>query len=81
MPRVDYPSVRDTAAEILREVEAEHLVKQAEHQMLRDVTHPATEVGEGMRKIARALRALDDEDPAVTYDDIQNFIARCGHAG
>ena len=77
MARVNYPSVKDAAAEILREVHAERLVKTAEQQILRQVEAPRTEVSNGLCKLAAAMRDLEVDNPEVTYADLHNFMAQC----
>ena len=77
MTRTHYPSVKDAAAEILREVHAERLVKTAERQILRQVEAPQSEVGEGLLKLAAALHTVDADNPEVSYADLHNFMAQC----
>jgi hypothetical protein len=77
MARTRYPSVKDAAAEILREVHAERLVKTAEQQILRQVEAPRTDVGEDLTKLAAAMREVDVDNPEVTYADLHNFMAQC----
>jgi len=77
MARTHYPSVTDAATEILREVQAERLIKTAERQVLRQVEAPRTEVGEGLLKLAAAMRDVDGDNPEVTYADLHNFMAQC----
>lgn len=77
MARTRYPSVKDAAAEILREVQAERMIKQAEHQVLRQIEAPRTDVGDDLTKLAAALRRVDVDNPEVTYADLHNFMAQC----
>jgi hypothetical protein len=76
MPRIKYPSIKDAAAEVLRTVVAEGMIKTAERQLLHDVEHPQSDVTAGLRKLAATLRTVDDE-PEVTYEDLHNFVMRC----
>jgi len=77
MSRTNYPSVKDAAAEILREVHAEQLIKTAERQALRDVDSPRSDIGQGLTKLAAELRNIDTDNPEVTYGDLHNFMAQC----
>jgi hypothetical protein len=75
MPRANIPSVSETAAQILREVEAEQTIKTAEQQILREtINGTQTEVAQDLNKLAHALRDVNVDDPEVTYGDLQNFI-------
>jgi hypothetical protein len=76
MARINYPSIKDAAAEVLRDVASEGLVKEAERQLLADAERPPTETGLGLRKLAADLRELSD-DPQITYGDLRDFMARC----
>jgi hypothetical protein len=77
MARIEYPSIKDAAAEVLRDVAAERLVKEAEQRLLRTAECPPTELGEDLCKLAAALRQVDDDNPQITYGDLQNFVTRC----
>ncbi len=75
MAKIQYPSVSEAAAQILRDVEAEQTIKTAEQQILRETIHgPQTEVAQGLNKLASALRGVNVDDPEVTYGDLQDFM-------
>jgi len=75
--RTAYPSIRETAAQVLREVDAERLVKTAEHQLLQGALRPRTDISDGLHKLAACLRDVDDDNPEVSYDDLHSFMAQC----
>lgn len=77
MPRFQMDSVKETAAQILREVEAENRIKTAETQILRNYAQPRvnTDLGQELVKIAAQCRQFND-DPEVSYDDLRNFVAQ-----
>ena len=77
MTHTRYPSVKDAAAEILREVQAERLIKTAERQVLRQVEAPQSDIGEGLLKLATTMRNVDVDNPEVTYADLHDFMAQC----
>lgn len=77
MARMRYPSVKDAAAEILREVQAERLIKTAEQRILQQAESPRTEIGDGLVKLAAAIREIDIDNPEVSYADLHNFMAQC----
>ena len=78
MPRVNYPSIKEIAAEVLREVEAEDQIKTAELKALQDALSPRvkTSFGQELVKLAEICRNLDDTNPVVTVDDITQFIGK-----
>jgi len=77
MPRATYPSVKNAALEILREVEAERMIKTAERQVLRNIDQPQTDLGMGLMKLATDLRQVDLDNPEVTYADLHRFMTAC----
>lgn len=79
MARRDLPSVKDVAAQVLRSVEAEGQIKQAERQLLRGALNPKTktDLGFALMKLASQCRSIDDEDPEVTHQDLINFMGQC----
>lgn len=76
MARIKYPSIKDAAAEVLRTVAAEGLVKTAERQLLQAAVQPSSDITDGLRKLAAELRDVND-DPEITYADLQAFVTRC----
>lgn len=79
MARTALPSVKETAQQILREVAAENQIKTAEHQILRGVLQSkcATDLGYDLTKLAAQLRNIDEQNPEVSYADLENFIGQC----
>jgi hypothetical protein len=79
MARTELPSVKETARQILREVEAENQIKTAEQQILRGVLQSkcATDTGYDLTKVAAQLRTIDDQNPEVSYADLNDFMGRC----
>lgn len=77
MSRFKMDSVRETAAQILREVEAEGRIKTAEQQILRGTLHPrvSTDIGAQLTKLAADCRTMS-ENPEVSYEDLRNFVAQ-----
>lgn len=74
MPRMEYPSIRDIADEVIREVRAEEQVKTAEAQLLRGAEAPAppeTETAVELRKLAHECRQQSDD---ITLADLQEFM-------
>ena len=74
MPRMTYPSVKDVAGEILREVQAEQQIKTAEAQVLRGTLSPApqeTDLSVDLRKLAHDCRQQNDD---ITFGDLQEFM-------
>lgn len=76
MARIEYPSIKDAAAEVLRTVAAEGMIKHAERQLLHAAIQPSSDVTDGLRKLATELRDVDD-DPEITYADLHAFVTRC----
>ena len=79
MARTELPSVKETARQILREVEAENQIKTAEQQILRGVLQSkcATDIGFDLTKVAARLRTIDDQNPEISYTDLNDFMGRC----
>jgi len=77
--RVRYPSVAEAAQQVLREVEADSLIKTAERQVLEGTLHPRvqTEVAQGLLKLAEHCRKINIDNPEVTYNDLRAFMATC----
>jgi len=74
MPRMTYPSVKDAASQILREIEADERIKKAELNILRDTQrNPKSDIAQGLMKIAEHCRNLK-EDPEISYKDLQGFM-------
>lgn len=82
MPREQLPSVREIAQQVLRHVDAENHIKQAELQILRGTLSPRTktELGHDLMKLASACAQIDEE-PKVTIGDLREFVERCRRAG
>ena len=75
MARTKYPSIRDIASQVLREVRADDQIKTAEAQILRDTitpAPPATDLTSDLRKLAQDCRQQSDE---VTFADLQEFLS------
>jgi nitrogenase subunit NifH len=75
MPRTTYPSIKDIASQVLRDVHAEHQVKTAETQILRGTVKPAlpeTELAADLRKLAHECRQQSDD---ITITDLQEFLS------
>jgi len=75
MARTKYPSIRDIASQVLREVRAEDQVKTAEAQILRNAITPAppeTDLSTDLRKLAQDCRQQSDE---ITFADLQEFLS------
>lgn len=72
-------SIKETAQQVLRDVEAENQIKTAEQQILRGVLQSkcSTDVGYDLTKIAAQLRHIDDQNPEVSYTDLMNFVGQC----
>jgi len=72
-------SIKETAQQVLRDVEAENQIKTAEQQILRGVLQSkcSTDVGYDLTKVAAQLRRIDDENPEVSYTDLENFMGQC----
>jgi hypothetical protein len=70
-----YPSIKDIAAEALREVAAEAQVKTAEQQVLRGALTPPppprTELSTELHKLASECRRQSDD---ITYADLEDFF-------
>ena len=74
MPRAEYPSIKDIASQVLREVRAEDQVKTAEVQILRGAVTPAppeTDLAGNLRKLAHECRQQSDD---ITLADLQEFL-------
>lgn len=75
MPRMRYPSIKDIAADALRDVAAEDQVKTAEAQILRGAITPSppprSELSAELHKLASECREQSDD---VTYADLQEFL-------
>lgn len=70
-----YPSIKDIAAQVLRDVGAEEQVKTAEAQILRGALTPPppprTELAAELHKLAAECRQQSDD---VTYGDLKEFL-------
>jgi hypothetical protein len=70
-----YPSIKDIAADALREVAAEEQVKTAEQQVLRGALTPPppprTALSGELHKLAAECREQSDD---VTYADLEDFF-------
>jgi len=76
--RMRYPSISDTAQQVLREIEAEEQIKTAELHILRDATQGVVaEEAQGLLKLAAQCRNIDIDNPEVSYEDLRNFMVRC----
>lgn len=75
--RTKYPSIRETAAQILREVAAEEQIKTAERQMLCRATQRCaqTPLSQELIKLAEQCRHLAD-NLEISYDDLDNFVTQ-----
>ena len=75
MARITYPSIRDIAADALREVAAEDQVKTAETQLLQGALLPAppprTALSVELHKLAAECRQQTDD---ITYADLEDFL-------
>lgn len=79
MARAPIGSLTDLASEVLREVDEDAAVKTAERAIVRAVAaEPKTEVGQLLRKAAEAVR---QDDEAVSYGDLHNFLRAGGARG
>ncbi len=75
--RMKYPSISETAEQILRDIAAEEQIKTAELQVLRGTLQPRvrTDVGRELMKLASQCRNMT-ENPEVSYEDLENFVAK-----
>jgi hypothetical protein len=73
--KMEYPSIKETASQIMRDILAEERVKQAEQQMLQDVLSPRfkTDLGYTLIKLATQCRELAN-NTKISYNDLNNFI-------
>lgn len=76
MARVNYPSIKEIAAEVLREVEAEARIKTAERKLLVEATSFTTPYAQELLKLAEVCRELDTK-PRVTINDLEFFMEQC----
>lgn len=73
MARV-YPPIADIAAQVIRDVQADRMIKTAETQVLRSTTRgvlPETELSANLRKLAHDCRQQSDD---ITVADLQEFL-------
>lgn len=75
---IKYPSVSETAQQVLRDIEAEEQIKTAELQILRNVSSGVTvEEARDLVKLAQRCRQVNTDNPEISYDDLRNFMAQC----
>jgi len=75
---IRYPSIREIAEQVLREVDAEEQIKTAERHAVRDAAAPKvhSDLAKDLQKVAALCRSAADEDPVVTVDDLKQFMAQ-----
>lgn len=72
---MEYPSIKETASQIMQDILAEEQIKQAEQQMLQGILNPRfkTDVGHTLIKLATQCRELAN-NTKISYNDLSNFI-------